>query len=128
VTVDANRYAPAARFRAALRRFLRESENASRAAGLTPQQYMLLLQIAGSEEGTATVSQLIELLSLTQSTVTELVQRAEQADLIARSTSPDDARVVDLRLTEEGARRLTRVHEQLSGERRRLRTMLDQPD
>ena len=72
-----------------------------------------------------TVSQLTGRLVLTQSTVTELVQRAEQVGLVTRSTSPDDARVAHLRLTPEGERRLAAVHGQLKGERTGLRRLID---
>ena len=75
-----NRYVPAAQFRAALRSFLRKSEDIARAAGLTPRQHLLLLQIAGSPAGRTTVSELVEKLALTQSAVTELVQRANLYD------------------------------------------------
>jgi DNA-binding MarR family transcriptional regulator len=118
-------YAPAARLRTALRHFLRESETVARAEGLTPRQYLLLLQIAGAEDGTTTVSKLTGRLVLTQSTVTELVQRAEHAGLVTRNTAPHDARVAHLRLTPEGERRLAAVHGQLKGERARLRRLID---
>jgi len=103
---------------------MRDSETFARAEGLTPRQYLLLLQIAGSERGTATVTELIDRLALTQSTVTELVQRAEQAGLVSRSPAPHDARVVQLRLTEHGAVKLAHVHAQLGGERRQLLELL----
>lgn len=122
--MDSNPYAAAARFRAELRRFLRDTETFARAEGLTPRQYLLLLMIAGSDDSTATVSSLVTKLALTQSTVTELVQRAEQAGFVTRSTSPHDARVAHLRLTADGERRLAAVHGQLGAERRRLREML----
>jgi len=118
-------YAPAARFRTALRRFLRESETVARAHGLTPRQYLLLLQIAAAEDGTATVSELVDLLALTQSTVTELVQRAEAAGLVARTISAQDARVAHLSLTSTGEARLSRVHAQLGTERIRLRSVIE---
>lgn len=118
-------YAAAARFRTALRRFMRESEIVSREAGVTPRQYLLLLQIAASDDGTATVTDLVDRLVLTQSTVTELVQRAEQAGLVERRTSRHDARVVHLSLSARGAACLDAVHSRLKGERLRLRQMLD---
>ena len=68
----ADSYEVAAEFRAELRRFLRRSEDCSRANGITPRQHLLLLQIAGAPEGTTTVSDLVNTLSLTQSAVTEL--------------------------------------------------------
>jgi len=123
--VDAVEYRTAAQFRAALRLFLRKSEVAARAAGLTPRQHLLLLQIAGSEGGSTTVSELVETLALTQSAVTELVQRAEAAGLVRRAGSPSDGRVVDLSLTPEGAVRLERVHDALGPERAELRRMID---
>jgi DNA-binding MarR family transcriptional regulator len=121
----ANGYERAAEFRAQLRRFLRHSEVSARAAGITPRQHLLLLQIAGSSDGTATVSELVERLALTQSAVTELVQRAEAAGLLTRRPSADDGRVVDLRLTDEGETRLAAVHEALGPERTQLRAMID---
>ena len=121
----ANRYAKAAEFRAALRRFLRTSEDAARAAGVTPRQHLVLLQIAGSENGTTTVSSLVEKLALTQSAVTELVQRAEQAGLVQRAPSPDDGRVVHLSLTPDGETKLAQVHDALGRERTELRRVVD---
>src|SRR3954469_23490426 len=121
----ANRYMPAARFRAALRLFLRTSEDVARAAGLTPRQHLLLLQIAGSADGRTTVSELVAKLALTQSAVTELVQRAEQAGLVRRATSPEDGRVVHLSLTSDGEAKLALVHDALGRERSELRRMID---
>jgi DNA-binding MarR family transcriptional regulator len=120
-----NRYLPAAQFRAALRRFLRQSEDIARAAGLTPRQHLLLLQIAGSSAGRTTVSELVEKLALTQSTVTELVQRAEQAGLVSRAGSAEDGRVVYLSLSADGEARLAHVHDALGRERAELRRVID---
>jgi DNA-binding MarR family transcriptional regulator len=120
-----NKYAKAADFRAALRRFLRTSEQAARAAGITPSQHLLLLQIAGCDDGTTTISSLVERLSLTQSAVTELVQRAEQAGLVDRAPSDDDGRVTHLSLTPAGEAKLAEVHEALGTERSQLRRMVD---
>ena len=120
-----NRYAKAADFRAALRRFLRTSEQAARAAGITPSQHLLLLQIAGCEDGATTVSSLVVRLALTQSAVTELVQRAEQAGLVERTPSADDGRVMYLSLTPAGEAKLAAVHETLGPERSQLRRVVD---
>ncbi len=112
-----------AEFRAALRTFLRRSERIARTSGLTPQRYLLLLMIKGSPSGTqtSTVTELAERLQLAQSTVTELVNRAEEAGLIAREPSATDGRVAHVRLTEEGERRLGRSFTALETERRELR-------
>jgi DNA-binding MarR family transcriptional regulator len=126
--VKTNRYQAAALFREELRHFLRRSENAARAAGITPRQHLLMLQIAGSDDGTTTVSELVQKLALTQSAVTELVQRAEQAGLVARATSSEDGRVVHLSLTAEGAARLAASHDALGAERAHLRELIDALD
>src|SRR3954465_2460980 len=95
-------------FRAALRAFLRTSERNARAAGLTPQRYLLLLMIKGAPDGSeqSTVTELAERLQLAQSTVTELVSRAEEIGLVERERSSDDGRIAFLTLTDEGERRL----------------------
>ena len=112
-----------AEFRAALRRFLRRSERIARSSGLTPQRYLLLLMIKGAPDGSeqSTVTELADRLQLAQSTVTELVRRAEEVGLVERETSSVDGRVAHLRLTEEGERRLTRSFTSLAGERDALR-------
>jgi DNA-binding MarR family transcriptional regulator len=109
--VDTNAAIHVAAFRAALRSFLRESELAARASGLTPQRYLLLLMIKGAPDGSqrATVTDLVERLGVAQSTVTELVNRGEEAGLVERAPSEDDGRVAHLRLTAEGERRLAAV-------------------
>jgi DNA-binding MarR family transcriptional regulator len=114
-----------AEFRAVLRRFLKRSEDCARKYGITPRQHLLLLQIAGTDDGTATISQLVERLALAQSAVTELVQRAEAAGLVAREPSPVDGRVVHLSLTPTGRRKLAAVHEALGAERHLLKETID---
>jgi len=112
-----------AEFRAALRRFLRQSERVARHSGLTPQRYTLLLMIKGAPNGReeSTVTELAERLQLAQSTVTELVSRAEEAGLVEREQSQKDARVAHLRLTEEGERRLMQSFTELAKERDQVR-------
>ena len=112
-----------AEFRAALRQFLRRSERVARQSGLTPQRHLLLLMIKGAPNGDeqSTVTQLSQRLQLAQSTVTELVRRAEEAGLIERTQSQRDARVAHLRLTAEGERRLMLSFTELEIERAQLR-------
>ena len=111
-----------ANFRAALRTFLARSEQTSRAAGLTPRRYLLLLMIKGAPEGSERLSftELADRMKLSRNTVTELVARAERAGLVQREGSPDDGRVVYLRLTAEGERRLQRALEASDEDRRQL--------
>jgi DNA-binding MarR family transcriptional regulator len=117
-----------AEFRAALRRFLRRSERIARQAGLTPQRLMLLMMVKGAPSGKeqSTVTELSQRLQLAQSTVTELVRRAEDAGLLEREQSQKDARVAHLRLTSEGERRLHLSFTALATERAQLRDAFDQ--
>jgi DNA-binding MarR family transcriptional regulator len=112
-----------AEFRAALRQFLRRTERIARKSGLTPQRYLLLLMIKGASDGSSksTVTELSIRLQLAQSTVTELVSRAEEAGLVMREQSTTDARVAHLRLTEEGERKLELAFTGLGAERANLR-------
>jgi DNA-binding MarR family transcriptional regulator len=113
----------AADFRAALRTFMRESERVARKSGLTPQRYLLLLMIKGAPDRSevSTVTALSRRLQLAQSTVTELVSRAEESGLVERRQSGIDGRVAHLRLTSEGERRLEASFTALEIERRQLR-------
>ena len=67
-------------------------------------------------------------LHLAQSTVTELVNRAAQAGLVRRGTSPDDGRVVYVQLTEEGDRRFAEAFRALAHERRALHDVVTKLD
>jgi DNA-binding MarR family transcriptional regulator len=115
-------YQRVASLRAALRVFARRSERLARAEGITPRQYELLLMIKGAADGSerSRVTELAQALQLTQSTVTELVGRAEDAGLLTREASPDDGRVRWLRLSAEGEAKLAAVLRRLGPERRRL--------
>src|SRR5919199_324286 len=115
-----------AEFRAALRAFLRKSERNARKSGLTPQRYLLLLMIKGSPDGKeqSTVTELSDRLQLAQSTVTELVRRAEETGLGEREQSDLDGRVAHLRLTEEGERRLMKALTTSAQDRQELRAVI----
>ena len=119
-------FARVAEFRAALRVFLRKAEQNARKSGLTPQRYLLLLMIKGSPSGreTSTVTELAERLQLAQSTVTELVSRAEEIGLLEREQSDSDGRVTNLRLTPEGERRLMLAFTTNEQERQELRSAI----
>src|SRR5262245_14370734 len=99
-----------AEFRYQLRRFLRFSENVLQAAGLTPQQYQLLLQIKGFPgRSWANISELAERLQAKHHGTVALVSRCETAGLVRREADPDDKRQVRVHLTDAGERRLTRL-------------------
>src|SRR3954452_167127 len=114
----------AAELRASLRKFLRASERVAREEGLTPSRYLLLLMIQSAESERSTVTELADRMQLTQSTVTELVTRAETAGLVTRQQSEDDARVFWLELTGEGRARLARAVARNGSERHRLIELL----
>jgi DNA-binding MarR family transcriptional regulator len=120
----------AAAFRAALRSFLRTSERVARESGLTPQRHLLLLLIKGAPDGSesATVTDLARRLELAQSSVTELVNRAEALGLVRRERSEADGRVAHLRLTAEGERRLAHAFRELEIERVELRDAIAELD
>src|SRR5690606_22656358 len=103
-----------AEFRYQLRRFLRFSETAVQAEGLTPQQYQLLLQIKGFPgRDWATVGELAERLQAKHHGTVALVSRCESAGLVSRQSDPDDKRQVRVHLTAAGEQRLmqlARVH------------------
>jgi len=91
-------------FRYNLRRFLRFSERATREHGLTPQQYVLLLGIAGyTGRGWATISELAEFLQERHNAVVGLVQRAARKGLVRKDQRGRDRRFVRVRLTRQGA-------------------------
>jgi DNA-binding MarR family transcriptional regulator len=110
----------AAELRGALRKFLRASERIAREEGLTPSRYLLLLMIKTTPGSRSTVTELAERMQLTQSTITELVTRAESADLVRREQSAEDARVFWLQLTPAGEERLARAVARNGPERDRL--------
>ncbi|MFA1545258.1 MarR family winged helix-turn-helix transcriptional regulator [Actinomadura chokoriensis] len=127
-------------FRTGLRRYLRWSEGAVRAAGLTPAQHQLLLAVRGHGTGRPpTIGELAEYLLLRHHSTVELINRAEHAGLVARERDPEDNRVMRVRLTSAADRvlsGLTRVHlaelrslapilDRLSAE---LTTLEDQPE
>src|ERR1700757_1000929 len=92
-----------AEFRYELRRFLLFSESAALEAGLQPQQYQLLLQVAGAAENTlVTISYAAERLGLKHNSAVELVDRSEQEGLLERTTDIDDKRRAILLMTRKG--------------------------
>lgn len=114
-------YAKLLAFRTSLRRFLRWSEAEARSAGLTPAQHQLLLAIRGhAGEAGPRVSDLSEYLVLRHHSVVELIDRAVRAGLVRRVRDADDHRVVRLRLTPLGKRRIAKLSQLHLEELRRL--------
>jgi DNA-binding MarR family transcriptional regulator len=93
--------------RTGLRRFLRWSEQQAEEAGLTPAQHQLLLAIRGhSDRRGPTVGEVADYLLLRHHSAVGLVDRADAAGLVQRARDPEDHRVVRLRLTPAGQKRL----------------------
>lgn len=119
-------YRSLARFRHALRVFLRFSEDAARTVGLTPNQHQLLLAIAGADgDGAPSLSDLAEVLQLKLHSAGELVGRAVENGLVDRQADPADNRRVLLGLTDRGAALLAELSVQHREELRRFRTEMN---
>ena len=125
--LSTNDYRSLATFRRALRVFLRFSEDAARAAGLTPSQHQLLLAIRGhSGVGAPSMGEVADALQLRHHSTVELVNRAETGGLVRRRVDPADARRHLLELTGGGEKLLASLSLQHREELRRFRTeMLD---
>lgn len=119
-------YAEAARLREGLAAFIRASEETTRAHGLTPQRYQLLLMVKTARDGNecASLKELRERLRLAQSSLVELVKRAESLGLVRRELLPANRRFVYVALTDEGERRLAASVAALTHSRKRLRASL----
>lgn len=92
-----------AEFRYQLRKYLRFSEEVTHREGITPLQYLLLLQIRGYPgRQWATVVELAERLQAKHHGVGALVSRCEQLGLVRRVSSTTDLRKVEVHLTDAG--------------------------
>jgi DNA-binding MarR family transcriptional regulator len=97
-------------FRYELRRFLRFSEKAVRAAGITPQQHQLLLGVAGfTGRGWATITELAEFLQERHNAVVALVERASRRGLVQKAVIARDHRFVRVELTAQGNKVLAQL-------------------
>lgn len=97
-------------FRYQLRRFLRFSEEAAHARGVTPLQYLLLLHIKGFRgRDWATIGELAERLQAAPNGVVALVSRCEAAGLVRRWRSNADHRQVEVHLRARGERCLRQL-------------------
>lgn len=115
-------YARLLGFRSELRRFLQWSEEAAKAAGLSPSQHQLLLAIRGhGDPAGPTIGAVADYLALRHHSAVGLVDRAEGGGLIERSRDPDDHRVVHLSLTAKGERLIQRLSAAHLDELQRIR-------
>ena len=106
-------YRALAEFRYRIRVFLNGSEQAARAAGLEPQQYLLLLAVRGLPlRREASIRELAERMQLRHHSVVELVDRLERRLLLRRERSRVDRREVIVHLTPRGERIILRLAKQ----------------
>ena len=100
--------------RTGIRQFLHWSEEQATALGVTPAQHQLMLAIRGSDDPEGpTIGAVADALVLRHHSAVGLVDRAVEAGLVIREVDPGDSRVVRLRLSALGARRirqLSRAH------------------
>lgn len=97
-------------FRYQLRVFLRFSEEVTQTYGITPLQYLLLLQVKGFPgREWATIAELAERLQSHHHGVVSLVSRCEKAGFLQRKPGRDDKRCVEVHLKAKGEKLLLQV-------------------
>ena len=101
--ISLTEYQALAEFRYQLRRFMRFSEQAARAAGLEPQQHQLMLAIKGLPvDKIASIGELAERMQLQHHSTVELINRMVERGLIERRRDANDQRRVLISLTTYG--------------------------
>lgn len=103
-------YRGLAELRFRIRRFVQEGDATARAAGLEPQQYLLLLAVRGLPEGLeGSIRTLADRLSLQHHSAVELVDRMEERGYVKRMRSRTDRRQVIVSLEPFGEKLLAQV-------------------
>lgn len=108
-------------FRDGLRTFLKWSDDQAEAVGLTGAQHQLLLAVRG-HDGDPSIGDVAQHLLLRHHSAGGLVDRVVAAGLVERIHDRDDHRVVRLRLTALGERKLESLSALHLEELARLRT------
>jgi len=112
-------YRALAELRYRIRKFVGEGDAVARAAGLEPQQYLLLLALRGLPEGEeATIRALADRLALKHHSAVELIDRMETHGYVRRSRSRDDRRRVLVALLPRGEKLVEQVARDRIGELR----------
>ena len=92
-----------AELRYQIRRFLRFSEKAARAAGIEPQQQQLLLALKGLPKGVRpTIGVLAERMQLQHHSTVGLIDRLVERGLLVRLRATTDKRQVLIKLSRDG--------------------------
>ena len=108
--MDHSRLSRLAEFRYQLRRFLSFSETEAERFGIAAQQYQLMQVIGALPAGnSASISFLAERMILRHNSTVELVDRAERAGLVKRTSDERDLRRSLVVLTPHGENVLARM-------------------
>ena len=83
------------------------SRQLNKTVGLTAPQLMVLQSIL--DLGAVSISRLSQEVSLSQATVTTIIDRLEKRDLVSRHRSNQDRRVVHATLTEQGQQMVSKA-------------------
>ncbi len=119
--LSAANYRALAAYRQALRRFLHFSTEAARGAGMTQQQYQMLLAIKASPNpALLTIGQIAELMLVRHHSAVGLVDRLVRRNWLRRVADKTDARRVHVKLTAMGEKVLARLAAVHRDELRRL--------
>ena len=114
-------YEVLAAFRYALRQFIRFSEGAAHATGVTSQHHQALLAIKGFPgRDRVTVGELAERLQLRHHSTVGLIDRLVAENLVERASSSQDRRQVFVQLAPRGERVLARLSSAHSKQLKRL--------
>ena len=117
--ITSDEYRALAELRYRIRHFVREGDVAAQAAGLEPQQYLLLLAIRGlPADQEATIRTLADRLALKHHSAVELIDRLETRGYVRRARGRDDRRRVLVSLLPRGERILEQVARHRIGELR----------
>jgi DNA-binding MarR family transcriptional regulator len=108
--ISIEQYRDLAEFRRQIRQFLHFSELTARDYGVEPQQHQLLLLVHGLPETVKpTIREIASRLFIQHHSAVELIDRLEDAGMIARRTGAEDRREVWVRLTPQGRAMLRKL-------------------
>jgi DNA-binding MarR family transcriptional regulator len=114
-------YQELAEFRCQIVSYLKKADQGARAAGLEPQQYLLLLVLRGLPAGSEpSIRTLAERLQVRHHSAVGLIDRLEQRGFVRRERAKDDRRCVLVRPTARGNAVLAKVAKERISD---LRTM-----
>ena len=112
MTLDEADFEHLLQLRTGLRRFLRWSEEQSKAAGLTPAKHQLLLAIRGHPDPAGpTIGEIADYLVLRHHSAVGLIDRTVRDGLVSRNPDENSRSVVRVALTPDGIAKLEALAE-----------------